>query len=96
MSSDIDKNFKADMDEDFELLDPKVVAAAKVQALTVSEVKASAIAMGMTLGQLLGLVDPPIVVDMPPRYTHGSVIFRQARVAHVGGVAHRPTGRPSC
>ena len=36
------------------------------------------------------------VVDMPPRYTHGSVILRQARVAHEGGVAHRPTGQPSC
>ena len=37
-----------------------------------------------------------VVVDMPPRYTHGSVIFRQARVAHEGGVAHRPTERSSC
>ena len=60
MSSDIDKDFRADVNEDFELLDPRVVNAARVQGITVSEAKTNAIAMGMTLGQLLGLEEPPM------------------------------------
>ena len=36
------------------------------------------------------------VVDILIRGIHGREIFRQARVAHSGGEAHRPTGRASC
>ena len=36
VSSDIDKDFRADMDEDMDLMDPRVIAAARDQGLTVT------------------------------------------------------------
>ena len=54
MSSDIDKDFRADIDKDLELLEPRAIAAATELGITVLKAKEQATAMGMSLGQLLG------------------------------------------
>jgi hypothetical protein len=59
VSSDIDKDFRDDMDKDFELLDPRAINAAREQGITVAQAKENATAMGMSLGQLLGYEEAP-------------------------------------
>ena len=54
VTSDIDKEFRAAMDIDMELMDPRALAAAKEQGITVMEAKATATQCGMSLGAFLG------------------------------------------
>jgi len=59
--SDIDKDFRADMDKDLNLLDHRAIAAAREQGITVSQAWETARSMGMTLGQLLGYEEGPLL-----------------------------------
>ena len=47
MSSDIDKDFRADMDKDMQLLDPRAIAAAREMGITVAHAKENATAPGI-------------------------------------------------
>ena len=58
------------MDKDMQILDPRAKAAAKQQGITVSQAKESATAMGMTLGQLLGYEDQPML-EIARQYVKG-------------------------
>ena len=60
MSSDIDKKFRADMDKDFQLLDPRAINAARQLGMTVAQAKENADAMGMSLGQMFGYEEVPM------------------------------------
>ena len=68
--SDIDKDFRADMDKDLQLLDPRAIPAAREQGITVSQAMENATAMGMTLGQLLGYEDQPML-EIARKYVTG-------------------------
>ena len=80
VSSDIDKDFRADMDEDMDLMDPLVIAAARDQGLTVREAKESAIAIGMTLRQLLN-IDAPPMGEIARKYVRGKGLVSRAEAA---------------
>ena len=58
--SDMDKQFRADMDKDFQLLDPRAINAARQLGITVAQAKENADAMGMSLGQLFGYEEVPM------------------------------------
>ena len=68
--SDVDKDFRAAMDKDLELLDPRAIAAAKELGVTVSQAKEQATALGMSLGQLLGYEYAPML-EMARKYVQG-------------------------
>nr|XP_051210356.1 uncharacterized protein LOC127327617 isoform X2 [Lolium perenne] len=53
-------SFRADMDKDFELMDPAIIAAAAAQGMTVTGAIERATEFGMTLRALLGLEDAPL------------------------------------
>jgi hypothetical protein len=53
-------SFRADMDKDFELMDPAIIAAAAEQGMTVTGAKEKAAEFGMTLRAVLGLEDAPL------------------------------------
>ena len=61
------------MDKDMQILDPRAKAAAKQQGITVSQAKESATAMGMTLGQLLGYEDQPML-EIARKYVQGETM----------------------
>ena len=60
MRSDIDKEFRAGMDKDFQLLDPRAISAAREMGITVTQAKENADAFGMSIGQLLGYEQAPM------------------------------------
>jgi hypothetical protein len=60
VSSDIDKDFRADMDKDMQLLDPRAIAAARELGITVAQAKENATATGMSLGEYLGYEEEPM------------------------------------
>ena len=60
VSSDIDKDFRADMDKDFKLMAPKAINAARAMGITVAQAKENATAAGMSLGQYLGYEEAPM------------------------------------
>ena len=70
VSSDIDKDFRDDMDKDFELLDPRAINAARELGITVAEAKENATAIGMSLGQMLGYEEAP-KAEIARKYAKG-------------------------
>ena len=69
-SSDVDKDFRADMDKDMQLLDPRAMTAAKGMGITVAQAKENATAAGISLGQYLGYEETP-VGDIARNYVKG-------------------------
>jgi hypothetical protein len=57
---DIDTSFRADLEEDRLLLDPRVVAAAQLLGLTVREAKQNAALLNVPLLLMLGLEEAPL------------------------------------
>jgi hypothetical protein len=53
-------SFRADMDKDFELMDPAIIAAAAAQGMTVTGAREKAAEIGMTLRAVLGLEEAPM------------------------------------
>ena len=70
VSSDIDKEFRADMDKDFQLLDPRAINAARELGMTVAQAKENADVMGMSLGQMFGYEEVPMC-EMARKYVKG-------------------------
>ena len=60
VTSNSGEAFRAEMDKDWELLDPRFVNAAREQGVTVQEAKESATSVGISLAQMLGLDDTPM------------------------------------
>jgi hypothetical protein len=56
---DIDKAFRADMDKDYELLDPRIIHAARELNISVSKAKEQADAIGISLSQMLDIKEAP-------------------------------------
>lgn len=82
VSSDIDKDFRADMDKDFELLDPRAINAAREQGITVAQAKENATAMGMSLGQLLGYEEAP-KCEIARKYVKGKPLVSREEEARL-------------
>jgi hypothetical protein len=59
LESDIDKSFKADMDKDYELLDPIIIQAARGLNMSVLQAKETAAEMGLSLRQMFGIGEVP-------------------------------------
>jgi hypothetical protein len=62
--------FRADFDMDRELLDPRVVGAAKLLGITVMQAKETAARLNMPLLALLGLEEVPLG-EIVERYVMG-------------------------
>ena len=58
------------MDKDLQLLDPRAIAAAREHGITISQAKENATTMGMTLGQLLGYEEQPML-EIARKYVKG-------------------------
>jgi hypothetical protein len=69
---DIDTAFGADINMDHELLDPRVVEAAKLLGVTVTEAKESAAALNISLMAMLGL-EEALVGKIVERYVMGGL-----------------------
>ena len=88
VSSDIDKDFRDDMDKDFELLDPRAINAARELGLTVAQAKENATAMGITLGQLLGYEEAP-KAEIAQKYATRKPLISREDVARLSTHMHR-------
>ena len=56
----LDKAFRAKMDMDMQIMDPRACTNAALMGITVSEAKALATEVNMSLGQYLGYEDTPV------------------------------------
>jgi hypothetical protein len=59
VTSDIDKAFRADMDKYYELLDPRIIHAARELSMSVSQAKEQADTICISLAQILGIEEAP-------------------------------------
>src|SRR3954466_12115479 len=57
---DLDKAFRAEMDMDMQIMDPRARNSAALMGITVSQAKALANEANMSLGQYLGYEDTPV------------------------------------
>jgi len=58
--SDLYKAFRAEIDKDMQIMDPKASSDAVLMGITVSEAKTFATDANMSLGQFLGYDDTPV------------------------------------
>jgi hypothetical protein len=58
--TDIHMSFRAKMDKDHELLDPRVIAAARALGMTVMQAKETAAEMNLSLLAMLGIEEAPM------------------------------------
>jgi hypothetical protein len=72
---DIDTSFRADLEEDRLLLDPRVVAAAQLLGLTVREAKENADLLNVPLLVMLGLEEAP-VGEVVEQYVLGGPLIK--------------------
>ena len=82
MCSDVDKDFRAAMDKDLELLDPRAIAAAREHGITVSQAMENATAMVMSLGQLLGYEEQPML-EIARKYVTGESMVSNEEVTRL-------------
>jgi hypothetical protein len=56
---DIDTAFRANMDKDYKLLDPRIIDAARALNMSISQAKEATAAMSLSLLQILGIEEAP-------------------------------------
>jgi hypothetical protein len=59
VESDIDKAFKADMDKDYDLLDPIIIESAQRLNMSMMQAKETAPGISHSLRQMFGIEDVP-------------------------------------
>jgi hypothetical protein len=59
VESDINEAFKANMDKDYDLLDPIIIQSAKRLNMSVTQAKEIAAGMGLSLRQMFGIEEVP-------------------------------------
>jgi hypothetical protein len=73
-ATDIHTSFRAKMDKDRELLDPRVIAAAGALGMTVTQAKETTAGMNLSLLAMLGTEEAP-VGQIVPKYVLGGPLI---------------------
>src|SRR3954470_9494289 len=80
--SDLDKAFRAEMDMDMQIMDPRARNNAALMGITVSQAKALANEENMSLGQYLGYEDTP-VGQIVRQYVQGEPLVSNEELARL-------------
>ena len=80
--SDLDKAFRAEMDMDMQIMDPRARNNAALMGITVSQAKALANEANMSLGQYLGYEDTP-VGQIVRQYVQGEPLVSNEELARL-------------
>jgi hypothetical protein len=75
--TDIHTSFRAEMDKDRELLDPRVIVAAGALGMTVTQAKETAVGMKLSLLAMLGIEEAPMG-QIVPKYVLGGPLISHA------------------